>query len=158
MCSAEIALAERFDADRARVLIADAWLATAWVCTERLRDALGDNDVTTMLALHPAIPPGFAREIVSNGDNVRCILTPESPALLDATQGGWIGALARGETRGIEGIVQPIDPHAKVIALEVQQDTLEIVVQTNALAAPVHEPDAVAFMRIGALHSWRFNL
>jgi hypothetical protein len=158
MCSAEIALAERFGADRARDLIADAWLATAWVCSERLRDALGDNDVTTLLALHPALPPGFARKIVSNGDTVRCILTPESPALIDGAQGGWIGALARGETRGIEGIVHPINPRAKVVSLDVRQNEIEIDVDTEAFEQPAREPDVVAFMRIGSLHSWRFNL
>ena len=115
MCSGEIALAERFGADTARELIADAWLATSWVASERLRELLGDGvDVATVLALTPAIPPGFAREVAVDGSRVRLTLIPESPELLTSSQTGWIGALGRGERRGIEGIVWPIDRTARV--------------------------------------------
>lgn len=158
MCSGEIALAERFGADQARELIADAWLATAWVASERLRAVLGDDvDVATALALHPAIPPGFDRSIEVDGNQLRCTLVAESAALLDPAQPGWIGALARGERRGFEGMVQPIDPRARVDAVQIDGDTVTIEVSLRHEDADVREPDCVAFMRVGMLASWRFS-
>jgi hypothetical protein len=159
MCSGEIALAERFGAEKARDLIADAWLATAWVASERLRDLLGNaGDVATILALTPAIPPGFERAVDVDGRRVRMTLTPESSALLDETQTGWIGALARGERRGIEGIVLPIDRTARVEAVNVTGGRVTIEVECGAETEPVKEPNVVAFMRIGMLHTWQFDL
>ena len=114
MCSAEIALAGASPTSRPRPS-SPAWLATAWVASERLRDALGpDTDVPSILALHPAIPPGFARAVETDGNRVQYTLTAESSALMDPNQPGWIGALVRGEQRGLEGIVLPIDPKARV--------------------------------------------
>jgi hypothetical protein len=159
MCSGEIALAERFGADRARELLADAWLATAWVATERLRDVLGDGlDVARLLALHPAIPPGFTRTVERDGERVRCTLVPEAPALLDESQPGWIGALARGETRGIQGIVQALDARARADTVGSDDGHVVIEVTVNPDAEPAPEPKAVAFMRIGTLSTWKFVL
>ena len=112
-----------------------------------------------MLALHPAIPPGFTRTVERDGDRVRCTLAPESPALLDPAQPGWIGALARGETRGIEGIVQPIDGRARVDARRRSPTAASRSTCTSTRdAEPVPEPDVVAFMRIGMLSTWKFSL
>ena len=194
MCSAEIALSERFGAERARDLMADAWLATSWSASERLAKALRasadgqseepgigagvaraarrrrrqeremssgdgvDADVATVLALHPAIPSGFERSVTVDGDHVRLTLTPESSALLDPDQPGWIGALARTERRGIEGMVQPIDGRARVIDMVVSDGSVTVDVHIDPQAEPVTEPDAVAFMRIGMLGSWKFEL
>ncbi len=161
MGSGEIALAERFGADRARELIADAWLATAWVGSERLRDTLGaDTDIATVLALHPALPPGFNRTVTmdGNGEHVHLVLVPESPALLDPDQPGWIGALARGDTRGIEGIVQPIEGRAHVAAMKVADGQITVDIHVDPSAPPVTVPDVVSFMRIGTLASWKFVL
>jgi hypothetical protein len=160
MCAAEVALAARFDAARARELMGDAWLATAWIVSERLRDLFGDDlDVARALALHPAFPPGFARTVDVDGDRVRCTLEPESPALLDATQPGWIGALARAEARpGVEGIVQPIDRRAQVDGVRIEDGKVVIDVRTSASAEPIDVPKVVDFMRIGMLHRWKFVL
>ena len=159
MCSGEIALAKHFGADRARDLIADAWLATAWAGSERLRDALGDDlDVATALALHPAIPPGFTRSVEHDGNRIRARLVPETEALLDPAPGGWIGALARGEPRGIEGIVRAVDRRAQVDAVTNTGGGVTIDVRIDEDASPGPEPDAVAFMRIGMLARWKFSL
>jgi hypothetical protein len=159
MCSGEVALAERFGADRARELMGDAWLATAWVASERLRDVLGDDaDIATVLALHPAIPPGFARTVAARGNQVHCTLEPESSALLDTEQPGWIGALVRGEPRGIQGAVQPIDPRAHVESVRVEDGRVEIDVRVDTDAEPAPEPSVVAFMRIGMMSRWKFVL
>jgi hypothetical protein len=158
MCSGEVALAERFGPERARSLLSDAWLATSWVASQRLRDALGDDlDLGTLLALHPALPPGFARHVHVDDEQIRCTLTPEAPGLLDPGQGGWIGGLARGDARGIEGMVQAIEPRARVAAMNVSADTVAIDVHVDRNAEPVREPDPVAFMRIGMLNSWKFT-
>jgi hypothetical protein len=157
MCSGEIALAERFGAGRARDLVAEAWLATAWAESERLLETLGaDADVATVLAIHPAIPPGFTRSVSVAGDVVRCSLEAEAGALLDPTQTGWIGALARGEVRGITGIVHPIDPRAEV-DINTHGGRLTIDVRCGAAPEPVREPDVVAFMRVGMLATWKFS-
>ena len=159
MCSAEIALAERFGADRARELLGDAWLATAWAGSERLCDALGGSiDVATALALSPALPPGFAREVTTTGRHVHAVLIPESSALLADDQPGWIGALVRGEPRGIEGIVQPIDARARVTGMRVAGGAVEIDVHADPAAAPAPAPEPVGFMRIGMLANWKFVL
>ena len=144
----------------ARDLLADAWLATAWVGSERLRDVLGaDADVAAVLALHPAIPPGFTRTVERDGDRVRCTLTPESAALLDPGQPGWIGALARGETRGIEGIVQPIDRRARVERVDGRRRPRRRSTCTSTRTpSRCREPDVVAFMRVGMLSTWKFSL
>jgi hypothetical protein len=158
MCSAEIALAERYGADRARDLLADAWLATAWVASERLRDALGpDLDVPSILELHPAIPPGFARAVETDGTRVQCTLTAESSALVDPNQPGWIGALVRGERRGFEGIVLPIDPIARVETVTTKGDEVIAEIALDASDDAVAEPDVVAFMRVGMLHRFQFQ-
>ncbi len=159
MASAEVALAERFGVDRARELMAEAWLATAWVGSVRLRDVLGDEvQLATVLALHPAIPPGFTRTVEIRDDHVHCALVPESPALLDRDQPGWIGALARGETAGIQGVVQPIDARARVRAVRIEEGAVMIDVHVDRNAEPAPEPRVVAFMRIGMLSRWKFAL
>ncbi len=163
MCSGEVALAEHFGVERARDLMADAWLATAWVASERLRDLFGDRaDIATLLALHPAIPPGFEREVhveeAGDTTRIRCTLRPESPALLDPEQTGWIGALSRGECRGVQGIVQPIDPRARAREVDVRDGAVVVDVEVDRNAAPQSEPDVVAFMRIGMLARWHFSL
>jgi hypothetical protein len=149
MCSAEIALTEKYGNDRARDLVGDAWLATAWIASERLQ-----LDVADTLARHPAIPPGFDRTVERDGTHVRCVLRPESAALLDPAQPGWIGALARGDRRGIEGIVRPVDPRAD-FDLHVSDEVI-VDVHLAALGAPPEEPPVLAFMRIGSLSTFSF--
>ena len=94
-----------------------------------------------------------------DGDLVRCTLEPESPTLLDRDQPGWVGALACGEAQlGIEGIVLPVDRHATVEDIRVDDGRVVIAVRTNARPAPVEVPKVVAFTRIGMLHRWKFVL
>jgi len=157
MCSAEIALAERYGDERARELLADAWLASAWASSERLRDTLEVTDIGAMLLLHPAIPPGFVRAVTSSGTQVELGLTPESPALLDTTQPGWIGALARGETRGLQGIVQPLDARARVASVRVSDGRVVVAVDVDPSASVLEEPEVLAFMRVGMLSTWKFH-
>jgi hypothetical protein len=159
MCSAELALASRYGADVARTLVADAWVGTAWVATERLGAVLGERaDLETLLLLHPAIPPGFRRRVERTGDRVRLVLEPEIESLLDERQPGWIGALARCDARGIDGLVQPHNRRARVVSARRDGSTLVFEIDEDAEPAPVAEPEVVAFMRIGMLASWKFVL
>jgi hypothetical protein len=158
MGSGDIAFAERYGEAAARDLIADAWLATAWSGSERLRAVLATDDLETVLALHPAIPPGFARATARDGTTVTLTLTPESQALLDPAQPGWIGALARGETRGVQGIVQALDPRAGVDGVTTRDGTIVVEVDADPAREPLPEPSSVAFMRVGMLATWKFRL
>lgn len=159
MSAAEIAVAERFGADRARELIADAWGAAAWITSERLVAALGESaSVAAMLALHPAIPPGFERVVESDGAAFRCVLEPTAPALLDPAQPGWIGALARGDRRGFDAMVAPAAVGARVDAVSVSDGRVVIEGSVDPGRGPLPEPAAMAFMRIGLLASWSFSL
>jgi hypothetical protein len=82
-------------------------------------------------------------------------LKPEVPALLDPGHPGWIGALTRGDRRGIEGIVRPIDPRA---SFEMRTgEEVVIDVELGALAEPPEEPDVLAFMRVGSLSTFEFR-
>jgi hypothetical protein len=158
MCSAEIALAERFG-EQAVELLADAWLATAWVGSERLRDALGGElDIATALELAPALPPGFRRSVTRDGARVQLVLTPEFEGLLDRTQPGWIGLLARGETRGLQGIVQPLNGGARVESVQNDGDAIVADISVDPNAAPQPVPQVLDFMRVGMLHTWKFDL
>jgi hypothetical protein len=151
MASVEIAFTERYGTDVARNLVGDAWLATAWVTSERMR-----LDVADTLRWHPAIPPGFERTIEHNGRHVRCALRPESAALLDADQPGWVGAIARGDRRGVEGMIRPVDRRA-TFDLHVDQ-SIVIDVELAALSereAP-KDPPVLAFMRVGSLAAFEF--
>ncbi len=158
MCSAEVALAERYGAEKARDLLADAWLASAWSSTERLREALEISDVASMLMVHPAIPPGFERSVAASGSVVTLELVPESAALLSDDQPGWIGALARGERRGLQGMVQALDARARVIAVDVESDRVVARIDCSPELEPLEQPGVLAFMRVGMLSTWKFNL
>ncbi len=157
MCSAEVALAERYGADRARELLADAWLAAAWASTERLRGALEISDVSSMLMVHPAIPPGFTRSASASGSVVRLELEPESAALLSEGQPGWIGALVRGEPRGLQGIAQALDARARVSSVAVEGGRVVAEIVVDPAASPLEEPEVLAFMRVGMLSTWKFH-
>ena len=158
MCSAEVTFTERFGAERTRQLMAESWLATAWIGSERLRDTLGGVDIATALAVHPALPPGFTREVTVDGDRVTLTMTPETAALLDAEQPGWVGALARGERLGIEGAVHALDRQSRVDRVENTGDAIEVEITLGAEPQPVHTPGVVEFMRIGMLTTWKFDL
>ena len=157
MCSAEVALAERYGLDRARDLLAEAWLASAWASTERLRSALEITDVESMLMVHPAIPPGFARSVSTSESVVRLELVPESAALLSPEQPGWIGALARGERRGLQGIVQALDARARVTSVVVDDGCVVATIDCSPALLPLEEPEVLAFMRVGMLSTWKFH-
>ncbi len=99
--SAELSLADRLDRETAREIMASQWVGAGWVASERLADVLGLGSggvdaLATVLALHPALPPGFERTVNVDADagRVRLEMTPLAGGLLEPDNPGWLGLLA----------------------------------------------------------------
>jgi hypothetical protein len=162
-CAAELTLARRLDAARARALLASQWTGASWVASQRLASALGlsgggSATIAAVLLLLATLPPGFERRVEVERDRVRLLLEPESAALLDPEHPGWLGLLARGEPRGIEAAARAIEPRARLAGLAIRDGRIEIEVVVEAGAAPAEPPPEIAFMRLSGATGWRFDL
>jgi hypothetical protein len=163
VAATELSLAGHLDADRARAIVADAWLGAGWIGAERLARALhlehaGVEGLARVLLLTPMLPPGFERTVTTTGNRVHVQLTPVLAGLLDAKHPGWSGVLASGDARGLEGIARGVDPTATVDGLAVADDRVTFDVVTHPGTSPAAEPDPVALCRIGMVSSWTFDL
>jgi len=161
-CSAELAVAERVGAAKAREVLATQWIAVAWVAGQRLAAALGvagggAEAVAAVLRLHAALPPGFARTLEVHGDAVRVALAPASADLLDPEHPGWLGVWLRGDARGLEVAAQAADPRARLAAWRVTGGGIEAELRVEASAPPVEAPKQAAFMRLSTATSWVFD-
>ncbi|HEY8121666.1 MAG TPA: hypothetical protein VII78_10140 [Myxococcota bacterium] len=161
-CSAELALAERIGADKAREALSAQWSAVGWHAGARLARALGvagggADGVARVLRLHAALPPGFSREIAADGERVRVALAPQRAELLDPAHAGWLGLLARGEGRGIECAAQGADPRARLLALEVRAGRIEAELAVSAGAEPAKPPQAATLMSFSTATSFAFD-
>src|SRR5256885_1695107 len=142
--------------------ITSQWVAASWVASERLAGALGLGDggidaLATVLALQPAFPPGFEREVDVDANRVRLELTPLADGLLDADNPGWLGLLARGERGGVEAMAHAIEPRARLADVAIRDGHVAIEVTVDPAAEPAPEPPEVAFMRISGTSSWVFD-
>jgi len=160
--SAELTLAERFGAERARQLIAAQWNAVGWVAGPRLARALGlegrgAETVAAVLRLGATLPPGFTREVRAEASRVSLLLEPASAELLDPESPGWLGLLARGSARGIEVLAQSVEPRARVGALEIGDGRITIELAIDASAPAAEAPPEAAFMRLSTATSWVFD-
>jgi hypothetical protein len=160
--SAELAIADRLDTDAAREIMASQWIGASWVASERLAGALGltgggIDALATVMALHPALPPGFERSVDVDADRVRLELRPLAGGLLDPDNPGWLGLLARGERGGIEAMAQPVESHARLDEVAVRDGRAVIDLAVDAAAEPVSEPPEVAFVRLSGTSSWVFD-
>jgi hypothetical protein len=160
--SAELAIADRLDAGAAREIMASQWIGASWVASERLAGALGltgggVDALATLLALHPALPPGFDRTVDIDADRIRLELSPLANGLLDPGNPGWLGLLARGERGGIASMAYPIEPRAQVADVAVRDGRVVIELAVDAGAEPAPEPPEVAFMRLSGTSSWVFD-
>jgi len=162
--SAELSLADRLDAETAREIMASQWIGAAWVASERLMSALGlasggVDTLAAVLALHPAFPPGFETG-VSVDDRERRVtleLTPLAERLLDPSNPGWLGLLARGERGGIDAMAQAVYPQARVDDVSVGEDEVVIDVSVDGSAPPASEPPEVELVRLSGAVSWVFD-
>jgi hypothetical protein len=163
ICSGELALRERFGDASSRTMTDSTWTGSAWIASERLAATLdpgGDTAgrVARVLALTPAVPNGFDREVSVDADGITLSLAPESADLDDAAHPGCPGMIARGDIRGITATVHAIDPRASVSVVASDDAALTVHVETEKLDEPVREPDEVALMRIGMVSSWQFSI
>jgi hypothetical protein len=161
-CSAELALAERVGAERAREALAAQWSAVGWHAGARLARALGVAGggapaVARVLSLHAALPPGCARELAVEGERVRLTLAPQREDLLDAAHPGWLGLLARGEARGLEAAAQGADPRAHLLALEVRRDGAVAELAVSPGAEPAKPPQSAQLMSFSTATTFAFD-
>ena len=161
MCSSELALGERFDAEVARDVIGTAWAGAGWIASERMARALDTPESTeglaSVLAVHPMLPPGFRTRVETDGDRLRIELRPAADGLLDPDHPGWCGALARRDTQGLAAMIRGADRHAELAALTVTDNGVVVDVVRNPSAEPAPEPDIVALVRIGMVSTWSFD-
>jgi hypothetical protein len=159
--SAELALAERFGAAKAREILEAQWVAIGWVASQRLARALGVEGragaLADVLRLHPALPPGFARSVEAGPRRVRLALEPASSDLLDPANPGWLGVLLRGAARGLEALARAIDPGARVAALETREGRIAVDFAIEPGAAPAPAPKEAAFMQLSTATAWVFD-
>ena len=160
--SAELAIADRLDTDAAREIMASQWIGASWVASERLAGALGltgggIDALATVMALHPALPPGFDRTVDVDADHMRLELRPLADGMLEPANPGWLGLLARGERGGIEAMAQAVEPHARLDGVAVRNGRAVIDLAVDAAAEPASEPSEVAFVRLSGTSSWVFD-
>jgi hypothetical protein len=158
----ELALRTHFDVATAREIIANAWVGSGWLTSERLAAALGPIErdargLARVLSLQGALPPGFDRTVDLDGDEVRVELRPVLPGLLSVDHPGWNGILAAGDTRGLEAIASGFDARARVHDVAVTPDNVTFRAGIDADAPPAREPDSVALTRIGMVSTWQFD-
>ena len=162
-CSGELTLSERVGKDKAREILAQQWIGVSWVASQRLARALGETEggadaVAAVLRLTAALPPGFAREVEVEPGRVRASLVPASDGLLDPEHPGWLGLLVRGETGGVEAVVQAVERRARVASVATRGGRIEVEVALDPKAAPAEAPQAAAVMSFSTATSWNFDL
>jgi hypothetical protein len=162
-CSAEMALAERVGAEKARAVLLAQWSAVGWRASERLAAALGvtgggADAVAQVMRLGAALPPGFAREVTVRGERVHVTLGPQCPELLDPQHPGWLGLAARGEGLGFETTAQGTDPRARLESFSVRDGAIEAEIGVCAGTEPARMPKAAQFMQGSTATSFRFDL
>jgi hypothetical protein len=162
--SAELSLADRLDQDTAREIMASQWVGASWVASERLVRALGlegggVDALASVLALHPALPPGFERtvQVDADAERVRFEMTPLSGGLLDPDNPGWLGLLARGERGGIDAMAQAVEAGGRIGDFAVRDDRVVIDVAVDDTAPPAPEPPEVSLVRLSGAVSWVFD-
>ena len=161
--SAELALAARFGAAKARELATAQWTAVAWVAAERLDRALGPGRVGSerlaeVLRLHAALPPGFSRSVECAPDRVRLVMEPARAELLDPANPGWLGLLARGTGRGLEVLAEAVEPRARLAALETSRGVVAAEFAIDPARPPAKAPKEAAFMHLSTATAWIFDV
>jgi len=162
--SAELSLADRLDRETAREIVASQWVGAGWVASERLVNALGltgggIDALATVLALHPALPPGFERTVEVDADAARITIemAPLAAGLLDPDNPGWLGLLARGERGGIEAMAHAVEPRAQLGDVMVRDNRVVMDVAVDDTAPPAPEPSEVSLVRLSGAVSWVFD-
>ena len=161
--SAELAVAERYGVEAGRSIGLQQWIGAGWVGSERIATALdlqggGVELIASVLALHPALPPGFAREVSIDNGVVTAVFTPEVASLLNAEQPGWTGQFVRGEVAGIEAMLHALEPQATVDAIENDGATITVTARVDAGREPAVAPQTVALAKLSTATAWKFSI
>ena len=160
--SAELALALRFGVSQARTILAAQWNAVGWVAGPRLVRALGLEGrgveaVVAVLRLGATLPPGFTRAVHHDGNRVQLVLEPANAELLAPENPGWLGLLVRGNARGVEVLVQSVEPRARLLANDTRDGRIVIELAIDPSAPAAEAPPEAAFMRLSTATSFTFD-
>jgi hypothetical protein len=160
--SAEITLTQRFGAEKARAIVAAQWNAVVWVAGQRLARALGitaggTEAVAAVLRFGATLPPGFRRELKTNGHRVQLALEPASADLLDPENPGWLGLLVRGSGRGVEVLVQSVEPRARLSAFDTREGRIALEISVDPAAAAAEAPPEAGFMKLSTATGFVFD-
>ncbi len=161
--SAELAVAARYGEAAGRSIGLQQWIGAGWVASERIGRALdlrggGIDVVAALLALHPALPPGFTREVAIDGNQATAVFTPEIACLLDADEPGWAGQFARCATTGIAAMLHALEPKAAVVSMVNDGSTVTVVVDVDDDREAVVASDAVALSKLSTATAWKFSI
>ena len=158
----ELALNRYFAPPDAHAMTVRAWWSSGWIMSERLTQALhltpDSTGMAQLLALHPAIPDGFHRDITIDADTVTMRLHTDVPGLFDVGHPGVPGIVADDDPLPWARLVQGLDRGATAdVDLGPDGLTVRITVGADPVAAELPEPDEIVFMRIGSVAGWAFS-
>jgi hypothetical protein len=160
--SFEETVAQRVGEAAALAIIDEAWLGAAWIIAERLGQKFdlgeGAAAVGAALRITSAIPPGFERTVVVEGDKVTCTLDALQGDLLRTDHRGWCGSLARGADGLIAGTVGGLGYEASDIVISTDGPRIRTEATISTPEGARSEPDVVALGRIGRTANWEFDL
>jgi len=155
--AADLFLSQRHDRSKVREVLASQWQGASWVAAERIAAELGIgggvDGVAQLLALHPAFPPGVELALEPSGARGLRVALEAPPALLDPEAPGWLGLLARGETRALDAIARAVEPRARVEAVGRHAFRVDV----DPSRAPAETPQSVALTRLSTAASWQFR-
>jgi hypothetical protein len=154
--SADLFLSGRHARETVREVLANQWAGANWIAAERIAALCGAgrgiDAVAQVLARHPAFPPGTDVALARSGERLALRISG-ARELLDPEAPGWLGLLARGESRPIEAIAQAVDPRARLRP----EAELAWSIDIDASAEPAPQPQSVALTRLSSAASWRFR-
>jgi hypothetical protein len=141
-------VAERYGEEAALAVGEFQMAGSSWVVSQRLRQwlqtsATGIDAVIAVLQVHPAFQPStyWSLDIVRVDEQRAVLRLLDCPACQEEVPYGWHALLRRGLYRGLEGLVQGVDPRARIIPVAMGELAWEIVVAPDA--APAETPLSV---------------
>lgn len=141
-------VAQRYGEEAALAVAEFQMTGSSWVMSNRLSawlgcEAGGIDDIIAVLGVHPAFQPCQYWDVqLTRVDDDRARLQlRDCPALREAMPYGWAALLARGLDGGLLGLVQGVDPRARIEQVSSNPLVWEIGIDRDAAA--VEEPLAV---------------
>ena len=155
-------VAERYGEEAALAVGEFQMAGSSWVVSHRLRDwlqtsATGIDAVIAVLQIHPALQPETYWSLdIDRVDAHRALLRlRDCPACQEEVPYGWQALLRRGLYGGLEGLVQGVDPRARIIPDAGGELAWEIVIAPDAV--PAEESLAVQVAKSTVLYQTRLQ-